>query len=242
MLLACALGACNLPTRPAMDESLDQQAVRQNFNAYKYALLNDLGAEAADLVSEKTLRHYDQLRQLALTGEMAELKELPSFNRLVVLAIRHNVPVATMRKMQGKDIFAYGVKNQWVAKDSVAPFELGAINVYGNYASGGVLHGGNPGNSYLEFRKENDVWRINLLPLLERITRERSAQLNSYQDENKAIVGIIEQMSGRKVDPNIWTPLGKEPSKDPAKDAAKDPSKESSKESSKEVVKDAAKD
>jgi hypothetical protein len=242
LALASALVACNLPTRPTADESFDQQAVRQNFNAYKYALLNDLGIEAADLVSEKTLRHYDQLRQLALTGELAELKELPSFNRLVVLAIRHNIPAATMRKMQGKEIFAYGVKNQWVAKDSVAPFELGTINVYGNYASGNVTHGGNPVNSYLEFRKENEVWRINLQPLLDRVTRERSAQLNSYQDENKAIVGMIEQMSGRKVDANIWTPPGRDPSKDPSKDSAKDPGKDSSKDSSKDAVKDAAKD
>ena len=204
------LNGCVVPTRPNVDESVDQQAVRQIFSAYKYALLNDLGAEAADLISEKTLRHYDQLRQLALTGDANELKELPSFNRLVVLAIRHNVAAIMLRKMQGKDIFAYGVKNQWVAKDSVAPFELGNINIYGNYAGGEISLNGSSGNSQLEFRKENGVWRLNLMPLLERVGRERSAQLNSYPDENKTIVGIIEQMSGRKVDPGIWTPPGRE--------------------------------
>ena len=204
------LTSCAVPTRPSTDESVDQQAVRQIFSAYKYALLNDLGPEAADLVSEKTLRHYDQLRQLALAGDANELKELPSFNRLVVLAIRHNVAAPTLRKMQGKDIFAYGVKNQWVAKDSVAPFELGNINIYGNYAGGNISFSDNTTSSQLEFRKENGVWRLNLMPLLERVGRERSAQLNSYQDENKAIVGIIEQMSGRKVDAGIWTPPGRE--------------------------------
>ncbi len=201
---------CVMPMRADVNESVDQQAVRQIFSAYKYALLNDLGPEAADLISEKTLRHYDQLRQLALTGDANELKELPSFNRLVVLAIRHNVPAITLRKMQGKDIFAYGVKNQWVAKDSVAPFELGGITIYGNYAGGDISLSGNATSSQLEFRKENGVWRLNLMPLLERVGRERSAQLNSQQDENKAIVGIIEQMSGRKVDASIWTPPGKD--------------------------------
>jgi hypothetical protein len=114
----------------------------------------------------------------------------------------------------GKEIFAYGVKNQWVAKDSVAPFELGYVNAYGNYASGEILHNSKAAQTAsefrLEFRKENDVWRINLLPLLERISRERSAQLNMNQDENKAILTIIEQMSGRKVDASIWTPPGRE--------------------------------
>lgn len=204
------LNGCVVPTRTNVDESVDQQAVRQIFSAYKYALLNDLGPEAADLISEKTLRHYDQLRQLALTGDATELKELPSFNRLVVLAIRHNVAAVTLRKMQGKDIFAYGVKNQWVAKDSVAPYELGNINIYGNYAGGDISINGSSANSQLEFRKENGVWRLNLMPLLERVSRDRSAQLNSYQDENKAILSIIEQMSGRKVDPGIWTPPGRE--------------------------------
>ncbi len=202
------LSACTLPTRPSADETVDQQAVRQNFNAYKYALLNDLGGEASELVSEKTLKRYEQLRQYALTSDTNEMKELPSFTRLVALAIRHNISTPNLRKMTGRDVFAYGIKNQWVAKDSVAPFELGNINVYGNYASGEVLQNGNSSNSFLEFRKENDVWKINLLPLLERVSKERSAQINSYPDENKAIVAIIEQMSGRKVDPAIWTPPG----------------------------------
>ncbi len=204
------LNGCAMPTRANVDESVDQQAVRQIFSAYKYALLNDLGPEAADLISEKTLRHYDQLRQLALSADANELKELPSFNRLVVLAIRHNVAAAALRKMQGKDIFAHGVKNQWVAKDSVAPFELGNINIYGNYAGGDISFSGSSARSQLEFRKENGVWRLNLMPLLERVGRDRSAQLNSNQDENKAILGIIEQMSGRKVDAGIWTPPGRE--------------------------------
>lgn len=204
------LNGCVMPVRPSIDESVDQQAVRQIFNAYKYALLNDLGPEAADLISEKTLRHYDQLRQLALTGDANELKELPSFNRLVVLAIRHNVSTTTLRKMQGKDIFSYGVKNQWVSKDSVAPFELGNITIYGNYAGGDISLSGSMTSSQLEFRKESGVWRLNLMPLLERVGRERSAQLNSNQDENKAILSILEQMSGRKVDAGIWTPPGRE--------------------------------
>ena len=204
------LSSCTMAARPSVEESVDQQAVRQIFSAYKYALLNDLGPEAADLVSEKTLRHYDQLRQLALAGDANELKELPSFNRLVVLAIRHNVSAPALRKMHGKDIFSYGVKNQWVAKDSVAPFELGNINIYGNYAGGDISFSGSTTSSQLEFRKENGVWRLNLMPLLERVSRERSAQLNSNQDENKAILGIIEQMSGRKVDAGIWTPPGRD--------------------------------
>lgn len=210
LVAAFWLSGCVLPVHPDSDESVDQQSVRQNFIAYKYALLNDLGPEAADLVSERTLRHYDQLRQLALTGEAAELKELPSFSRLVVLAIRHNVAPAQLRKMQGKEVFSYGVKHQWVAKDSVAPFDLGAINVYGNYASGEVLHRSNSVQSLMEFRKENEAWRVNLVPLLERVGKERSAQLNTYPDENKAIQAIIEQMSGRKVDASIWTPPGRE--------------------------------
>jgi hypothetical protein len=136
------------------------------------------------------------------------MKELPSFTRLVVLAIRHNIPPPTLRKMQGRDIFSFGIKNQWVAKDSVAPFELGNVNVYGSYASGEVLNSGRRSSSLLEFRKEDGAWRVNLLPLLERVSKERSAQLNSYPDENKAIVAILEQISGRKVDPAIWTPPG----------------------------------
>lgn len=210
-VLCVLISACVFPIRQGPDESLDQQAVRQNFNAYKYALLNELGSEAAELVSEKTLKYYEQLRQLALTADANELKDQPSFTRLVVLAIRLNIPSAQLRKMQSKDIFAYGVKNQWVAKETVAPYELGSINVYGNYASAEVVAStGATTNAHLEFRKDGEIWRINLTPLLERVSRERSAQISSTADENRAILSLLESMSGKKVDNSIWTPPGKE--------------------------------
>lgn len=195
-------------TQSVIQETEDQQGVRQIFTAYKYALLNDLGNDASELISDRTARYYDQLRQSALTSDANELKEQPGYNRLVILAIRHNITPNALRKMQGRDVFSFGVKNQWVAKDAVAPFELGTINVYGNYASGKVMHGGKSTNSYLEFRKENGAWRINLVPLLERVGRERSAQLGNAADENKAIFTIIEKASGRKVDNSIWIPPG----------------------------------
>lgn len=209
-LLSLLLASCVLQIKQSGRESLDQQAVRQTFLAYKYALLNNLGKDASDLVSQKTIDHYARLRKLALTGQPAELERLPPFNKLVVIAIRHNIPGEQLQKMSAKEVFAHGVKEEWISKSSVAPYEIGTISVYGDYASAEILLRNKPVDTLLEFRKENDVWRLNLMPLLQIASQRFALQLTqNHADEDKVILQIVESVSGRKVSNDIWNPTGK---------------------------------
>lgn len=214
-LLLMTLSGCILQLSKRPDENLDQQVVRENFNAYKYALLNDLGSDASDLVSARTIHYYEQLLALALTGDEKALKNLPGFDRMVVLSMRHNIPAEELVAITAKELFAFGVQDEWITKQNIAPYELGDIGVFGNYATANIRRGENNTERYLEFRKENGVWRLNLTPLIDESKQQFALKLSQLQgDENQAIVDLIESMSGNKVSKTIWNPILK-----PAKSA-----------------------
>ena len=189
--------------------SVDQQASRQTFTAYKYALLNNLGNDAAGLISERTTQHYAHLRSLALAGTISEVNALSAYNKLVVLNMRHTLSHKLLMQMSAKDIFAYGVAQEWISKESVAPYDIGDITVYGDYASAALLNGEKDTGSLLEFLKEDDVWRINLLPILKKTSQRFTAQISgkNIEDENRIILNIIESMSGKKTADSIWEPV-----------------------------------
>ena len=129
---------------------------------------------------------------------------------MVALNLRHNIDGHQIEAMTAKDLFAYGVKEEWISKDTVAPYELGTVNVYGNYASAVVLYIGQTTDNMLEFLKEDGAWRINLVPLLNKADQNFSTYLNQYNaNYDDVIVNIIESTSGRKVNGNIWEPVKK---------------------------------
>lgn len=208
ILLMLTLSGCMLQLAKHQDESVDQQVVRESFNAYKYALLNDLGGDASDLVSARTIHYYEQLLELALMGDEKRVKALPGFDRLVVLSMRHSIPAEDLVAITAKELFAYGVQEEWVSKQTIAPFELGQIGVFGNYATANITRGETGTDRYLEFRKENGIWRLNLTPLIDESKQQFSLQLSRIQgDDNQSIVELIESMSGTKVDKSIWSPI-----------------------------------
>ena len=206
---ATFLASCVLQLQPEEEENIDQQATRQTFTAYKYALLNNLGKDAADLVSEKTIRHYARLRSLALAGNVDELNQLSAYNKLVVLNMRHSISGDLLQKMSAKDIFAFGIDQEWMSKEDIAPYDIGTISVYGAYASAELLRGTRNTDTFLEFLNENGVWRINLQPILKKTSQDFAAQIaaQNIKNENAMILKIIESISGERPAEGIWIPV-----------------------------------
>ncbi len=226
LTLVLLLNACVMQMSRHPFETLDQQIVRANFDAYKYALLNDLGKDASDLVSARTLHYYEEMLALALHGNETQVKALPAFDKMVVLTMRHTIPAADLSVLSAQDIFAYGIREEWISKHQIAPFELGNVAVFGNYATGNVVRGEHSTDRFLEFRKENDVWRLNLLPLIEDSKLQFSANIaKSQMDENTTITAMIETLSSRKVDKDIWLPAIRTLQQEPVANGKSDDSK-----------------
>jgi hypothetical protein len=206
---ATFLASCVLQLQPEENENIDQQAAKETFSAYKYALLNNLGKDAADLISEKTIQHYAHLRSLALAASIDELNQLSAYNKFVVLNMRHSISGSLLQQMSAKDIFAFGVNQEWISKEDVAPYNIGTISVYGAYASAELLRGTRNTDTFLEFLNEDGVWRINLQPILKKASQDFTAQVagQNIKNENAMILTIIESISGKKPAESIWIPV-----------------------------------
>lgn len=181
--------------------------MRKAFARYRSALMAKDGAAAAEAVDTGTLAYYGRIHDLALTGTAASVKKQGLIDRMMVVRIRHDVDVETLKKMNGPALFAYAVDNGWVSASSVEKAELGKVKVTGKDAKGEFVSGGRVAPFSFEFKKEAKGWRFSLLPLLsigEPALKQMAQQ--SGQEENDFLLALIEKVSGKAVPHTIWEP------------------------------------
>src|SRR6478672_3779017 len=96
ILLAAALA---LSTPDAGTAHADEAAVLSAFKAYQTALLNKDGTRCVTLVDSGTIKYYQRMRDLAVSGRAAEVKKLDLMDKVVVVRMRHEVSLAALKKM-----------------------------------------------------------------------------------------------------------------------------------------------
>jgi hypothetical protein len=196
----------SVPPVPAPpEEDRTPEAVRKSFDAYKEAILNDKGSEAAKWVDKQTLDWYEESRQLALKAGREKLESLSMFNRMQAILIRHRVPLAELEKMDGRGLFAYAVDNGWVGKSSVSGLAIGEVSITGAFAAGTLVREGKATALKFQFSIEEGVWKVKLLPLMKMAEPGLKAQAKrAGMTENEFIIQMTEAVSGRKVPATIW--------------------------------------
>lgn len=193
--------------RPPREPERTPAAVKQAFDSYKSAILNDKGADAAECVDRQTLDWYEDTRRWALTATRAQLAELSLFNRLQAVLVRHRVARAELEKMDGRKLFVHAVENGWVGKSSVSGLEIGEVSITGAFAAGTVVKEGRPTNLKFQFVIEAGRWRLKLLPVMKQAEPALRAQIKrAGLTEDGYILQVAETVSGRKPAPTIWDP------------------------------------
>ncbi len=189
-------------------EAPDQRAVRDSFAAYKAALMREDGRAAAPLVTEGTVRYYGRMRDLALKGQEAEVKQLSAMNKFIVLRMRHQVGLESLRNMSDEDMFVYGIDKGWTGKESVAQAALGKIDVTGDVARSEVIEGGKLIAPKFTFRKEGERWKIDLTANFPTAELMLKGMMKEWKMEEDAFIfETLEILSGKKVMPAVWQPL-----------------------------------
>lgn len=194
----------------ATEESGDARAVRATFAAYKTAILARKGTESAGLVSGATLRHFGRLNNLALRGSEREVRKLPFIDKFIVLRLRHQVPVATMKGLDDRSAFAYGVTRGWIGEESVRSSDIGKIAVAGQSARAQHIAGGQITPMSYNFVRESGRWKFDLMAIMP--IGEKSIQAVIKQQgvsADRFLLDILQRVSGESVSPAIWRPLQK---------------------------------
>jgi hypothetical protein len=185
------------------------EAVHKAYAKYQLALLSNSSENGAEAVDRGTIAYYQRMRDLALEGSEPVVRALPLMDKIVVLRLRHEVPLSELKAMDGKSTVGYAIRQGWVGKANVGGSDLGDVTVDGNVARGPIVLGGKASPVQLEFRKEEGRWRVSLTSLFAIGQLALSGlQRNSGLDEDAFILQLLGDVSKRPVDASVWKPAG----------------------------------
>jgi hypothetical protein len=202
--LALVLTALAL-TRPL--RAGDAEDVRAAFDVYRAALLKNDGDACAAVVDRGTIAYYQRMRNLAVRGTSLQVRKLPIMDKLIVLRMRHQVPLARLEAMDGRAALAHGVTEGWIGKESVGNASLGAVEVRGTRAAAVFVVEGKPTPFKIRARREPGGWRIDLRSLFEPAEAAfASLREASGRPEDDFIVDLVERLSNKPVPATIWDP------------------------------------
>jgi hypothetical protein len=199
--------AALLMTAAAFAQTRDQDEVTSVFGAYKTAIMNDRGQEAAALLSQATVSYFEQMRDVALYGSRQELNRLSTMNLLQTLIMRHRVPADRLVEMSGIALLTYAIEQGWIGKNSVAPLKAQRVYVVGDTAVLDVVSDRGPGKAQMRFRREDLGWRLDLLSVIQ----AGSDQLDNVakqrgESREELVMALLSATSGRQVEDSIWQP------------------------------------
>jgi len=204
LLTLAALFCLLAPTAHA--QATDTDAVREAFATYRNAAAARDGAAAYSRVDSTTRAYYEMLAQLARHAPAEEVRSLPFAEQLTVLASRLRIPAETLVGMDGRDLFAYAVEQGWVGRDVVRA-GLGPVEVRGDVARGQASQGAQMLPLALEFRKEEGVWRLNLVAMLRAAEGPMGLVMQQAGYTPSAFVlRMLEGETGEPVPESVWTP------------------------------------
>lgn len=195
-------------TTLAHAQKKEEKLVRKAFDAYKTAILNDKGEDAADLVDSRTIQYYQQALDQVRTADSATVRSLSLMDRLMVFSIRHRTPKEDILRFDGRALYVYAVQSGMVGKNSVAGNSIGEVVVEGTFAKGRFLVGGEETPFQFHFYKEEERWKLDLTSLFPISTMAFQTMVeDSGQEENEFLFTLLEKITGRKPGPEVWQPV-----------------------------------
>jgi hypothetical protein len=110
--------------------------VKQAFDDYKSAILNDKGEDALKYINSRTIKYYTEIIDLVKNADSAQVNSLSLIDKITVFSIRHRATREEILAMGGTDLFVYAIKKGMVGKNSVANNSIGKVTIDGAFAKG----------------------------------------------------------------------------------------------------------
>lgn len=191
--LAAIIGVLVLSSR----ESSEASAIRESFEAYRKALLEQDGEAASEWVSQSTIDMYEHQVSWARTASRDEVLALGFMNRLQIALLRQQVPRDTLRIATGRSMFAYAVDKGWISRNSVLKVRLGEIREAYGKAVVTLWAEGKKTNERFFFVKENGRWGLDLTKTFQGadVLLQQQAKRQGLT-ENAFILLAVEALSG----------------------------------------------
>ena len=198
VLLLVLTTACN-------GQKKEEKSVRDAFDNYKSAILNDKGDEAVKYVDSRTIKYYSDILELVKNADSTQVSSLSLLDKLMVLSIRHRTSKEDILSFDGKGLLVYAIKSGMVGKNSVANNSIGEVTIDNNFAKGQFIANGQKAPFYFHFYKEEGQWKIDLTSIFSVSTMAFKKMVeDSGQSENEYLFSLLEMLTGKKPGQEIW--------------------------------------
>lgn len=189
-------------------QSAEQNLVKQSFSAYKSAILNDNGEDAAKLVDSRTIKYYGDMLDLVKNADSASVDSLAIMDKLIVFLIRLKASREEISSFNGQKLFAYAVNSGMVGKNSVSNNSSGPITIDKNFAKSQLVVNGKSQPLYFHFYKEDNQWKMDLTSLFPMTNRAfQNMADESGENTNEYLLSLLEILNGKKPGPEVWQPV-----------------------------------
>jgi hypothetical protein len=183
----------------------EEKLIRNSFENYKSAILNDKGEEAVQYVDSRTITYYSEILKKTKNADSIEVNNLGLMDKLMVFSIRHRATKSEILSFDSKGLLVYAIKEGMVGKNSVANNTIGDVKIDGTFAKGQFIANGQKAPFYFHFYKEEDKWKIDLTSIFTIGTAAfKKMQEESGLNENEYLLSLLEMLTGRKPDNEIW--------------------------------------
>ncbi len=196
----------------AEEKSTTQELVRQSFDDYKSAIMNDQGELAIKYLDENTIGYYDRISKLTRVANREEILQLPFMDKIIILSIRMKATPEEIKSFNGERLLVFAIKNGMVGKDSVANNSIGDVVIEDNAVKGEILVKEKKTKIFMSFNQDEvGNWKIDLTSLFEVSSATFEKILaESSEDEETIILSMLEVTFGEKPKSSIWDSLEKE--------------------------------
>ena len=182
--------------------------VKKCFGFYRDAILQDRGGDAVNFVDSKTINYYNEVLQHVRNDDSVKLQHLSLFDRLMVLSVRHQLTKKELQGKNGKGLFTLSVQKGLISKASLQGTDLGEVNIDKVTARGQMLVNKQKTPVFMNFYKENNVWKMNLTSTFEQTTESIQRMLKrSKKSENEFLLVLLKSANNVEPTRNIWKPL-----------------------------------
>lgn len=188
--------------------SQEAKKIVETFTAYQQAVIHGEGIRAFELVNQNTVHFYNEVWNASKMADSATVSKFPFEEKLWILTTRHLVPRTRASQLTTQSVFEYLIKNGWIHKEDLGALQLGEISIEGKYAIAPMKQNSIELPYFFQFEKENGIWKVNLIAMLETAGRSVEAMIEiSELSEETVIIESIEQLSGKKTNKAIWLPF-----------------------------------
>lgn len=194
------------PVAAKQEPSPEQsKAIHESFARLRAALKKADGKTATSLVTQNTLRLYDEARQLALSPVDLDSTKQGEVRILMALQFRYLRTRAQLQKATGASLFEWGVKSGLITDETFSELALDTMQLDGTQAVATVKRGADqvPDMRFF-FSQEKGTWRLDMVPIV-LLAEKQLADLRAHTGKSKTqfAIEMLEGSHKKKMPPEI---------------------------------------